>query len=83
MLNTRVKSRETSNQESPMVRSQVSAMGSEFVVQVGAESISVSGSLDAGWSVATEGLPNSYRYRSLDELVFALINLSVAQDGQA
>jgi len=66
-----------------MVRSRVSAMGSDFVVQVGTESISVSGSLDAGWAVAAEGLGDSYRYRSLDELVFALINLSVARDGQA
>lgn len=66
-----------------MVRSRVSAMGSEFVVQVGAESISVSGSLDAGWAVGSEGIGGAYRYRSLDELVFALINLSVARDGQA
>lgn len=66
-----------------MVRSCVSATGSEFVVQVGSESISVSGSLDAGWAVGTEGTGDAYRYRSLDELVFALINLSVARDGQA
>ena len=66
-----------------MVRSRVSAMGSEFVVQVGAESISVSGSLDSGWAVGSEGMSDAYRYRSLDELVFALINLSVARDGQA
>jgi len=71
------------NQESQMVRSRVSAMGSEFVVQVGAESIAVSGSLDAGWAVGSEGSSDAYRYRSLDELVFALINLSVARDGQA
>lgn len=58
-------------------------MGNEFVVQVGAESISVSGSLDAGWAIAADGCADVYRYRSLDELVFALINLSVAQDGQA
>jgi hypothetical protein len=66
-----------------MIRSRAVAVGSEFVVQVGAESISVTGSLDAGWSVAMEGAADVYRYRSLDELVFALINLSVARDGQA
>lgn len=47
----------------------------EFSVRIGHESISVSGSQGAGWSVFAG---EDYRYATLEELVFVLINLSLA-----
>lgn len=57
-----------------------------FVVKVGGESLSVYGSIAAGWIVGpldgdTTAAP--FRYRTLDELMFALINLSSTADGNA
>lgn len=49
----------------------------EFSVRIGHESIHVTGDQAAGWSVVTG---ESYRYATLEELVFALINLSLALD---
>lgn len=50
---------------------------SEFSVRIGKESIDVTGSQGVGWSVIPgEG----FRYATLEELVFALINLSLALD---
>lgn len=49
----------------------------QFSVRIGQESIHVTGSPVAGWSVASG---EDYRYASLEELVFALINLSLALD---
>ena len=49
----------------------------EFSVRIGHDSISVTGSEGVGWSV----IPGEdYRYATLEELVFVLINLSLALD---
>jgi hypothetical protein len=54
-------------------------------VQVGKESLPVLGNMRSGWTIGADSSPDvsSYRYTSLDELLFALINLSVATDGIA
>ena len=49
----------------------------QFSVRIGQESIHVTGSQGAGWSVVSG---EDYRYATLEELVFALINLSLALD---
>jgi hypothetical protein len=49
----------------------------QFSVRIGQESIHVTGSQVSGWSVAAG---EDYRYATLEELVFALINLSLALD---
>lgn len=49
----------------------------EFSVRIGHDSIDVTGDQIAGWSVVPG---EDYRYASLEELVFALINLSLAID---
>jgi hypothetical protein len=64
-----------------------------FVVSVGAESLAVFGSEADGWAIAIEEQPadrsrrregvRPYRYEGLDELLFALINLSVTPVGEA
>ena len=57
-----------------------------FVVQVGTESFPVHGSAQAGWQLtatAPGASPGPYRYTSIDEVIFVLINFSVATDGRA
>lgn len=67
-----------------MLRRQLALMGDEFVVHVGDEAILVAGNRLRGWRIAhDESLGDAYRYDSLDELAFALINFSVAGEGVA
>jgi hypothetical protein len=68
-----------------MTRSDLTTSTGEFVVQVGKESLPVLGNMRSGWPIGADSSPDvsSYRYTSLDELLFALINLSVATDGIA
>lgn len=74
-----------------MLRSQLASLGNDFVVHVGSESLPIAGSVEAGWSIATDemlalsaiGGAGDYRYGTLDELLFALINLSLVSDGEA
>jgi hypothetical protein len=56
-----------------------------FVVRIGTDLFPVRGSAQAGWNMAApgEGTSQSCWYASLDELVFVLINLSIATDGSA
>ncbi len=57
------------------------------LLQVGTEVFPVYGDETSGWSMSAEdfaaGVPAPYRYRTLDELFFALVNLNVADEGQA
>jgi hypothetical protein len=66
-----------------MDRQQLEQLGPEFSVSVGSESIAVHGSPAVGWTIANPesagGL--AYRYTTIEELVFVLINLSIALDG--
>jgi hypothetical protein len=68
-----------------MTRSDLTTSAGEFIVQVGKESLPILGSMRSGWMVGADSAPDlaSYRYKSLDELLFALINLSVAAEGNA
>jgi hypothetical protein len=63
-----------------MVHTQLAKLGPEFSVRVGDESIAIRGTMERGWTVSyTEGSPASaYRYATIDELAFVLINLSLA-----
>jgi len=56
------------------------------LVKIGAEVFPVYGDEKTGWSLDLGDLyPQmpKYRYRSFDELFFALVNLNVAPEGQA
>ncbi len=57
------------------------------LMQVGLEVFPVYGDEASGWSVDAVDLspdhPHAYRYRSLDELFFALVNLNLSPEGQA
>jgi len=67
-----------------MIRTQLASMGNAFTVRISGATLPVSGSFEAGWDVAFEHeVSPSYRYGTLDELAFVLINLSVADDGTA
>lgn len=74
-----------------MLRTRLASLGNEFVVHIGSEELPVAGSVEAGWAIAGElrALPAadggvaSYRYGTLDELLFALLNLSLATDAEA
>ena len=63
------------------------ARGDACFLQVGTEVYPVYGSADQGWSVersdAVEQSLAGYRYRSLDELFFALVNFSFCPVGEA
>lgn len=62
-----------------MVHAQLTALGPEFSVRVGDESIAIHGTMERGWFVGRdEAAPITYRYATIDELAFALINLSLA-----
>lgn len=56
-------------------------------LHIGLEVVPVYGNDQCGWSLDAEGLPGRSSallpYRSLDELVFVLINLLVAHEGTA
>jgi len=75
-----------------MLRTQLAKLGNEFVVHVGSESLPIAGSIESGWSIAagdvlaltsSTGGRGDYRYGTLDELLFALINLSLVSDAEA
>lgn len=76
-----------------MLRTQLANLGNEFVVHVGTESLPVEGSAESGWAIiaaremlafsASEDGGVDYRYETLDELLFALINLSLVSDAEA
>lgn len=57
------------------------------LLKIGLEVFPVYGDEEAGWSVDPGDLypqiPYWFRYRSLDELFFALVNLNVSTEGQA
>ena len=57
------------------------------LVKIGMEVFPVYGDDEAGWSVNPGDIypliPIRDRYRSLDELFFALVNLNVGPEGQA
>jgi hypothetical protein len=62
-----------------MVHTQLAKLGPEFSVRVGDESIAIRGTMERGWTVSyTEGSAAAYRYATIDELAFVLINLSLA-----
>lgn len=52
------------------------------LVRVGPELYPVWGNDEQGWCIESD-LVARYRYRSLDELLFALVNLSLAEAGTA
>lgn len=57
------------------------------LLQVGLEMVPVYGDEQSGWSLdqgGVEGLvPSAFRYRSLDEVFFALVNLNLSSEGNA
>jgi len=66
-----------------MVHQQLATLGPEFAVRIGEESIAVQGSMELGWIVLYAGDPGygAYRYSTVDELAFVLINLSLTLGG--
>ncbi len=58
-----------------------------LLVQIGAEVFPVYGNDQLGWSMDRGDLcfdaAEPFRYHSLEELLFALMNLSIAPDGSA
>lgn len=61
--------------------------GDACLLQVGQEVYPVYGSVDQGWSVERLDLAEralaGYRYRSLEEIFFALVNFSFCKVGEA
>lgn len=55
----------------------------QVLVEMATRSFSVSGDGEFGWSVAVGESAGGLRYESVDELVFALINLTVGVEGNA
>jgi len=57
------------------------------LLQIGLEVVPVYGDDAKGWSVEPGdlscGLPACFRYRTLDELFFALVNMNLSSEGQA
>jgi len=57
------------------------------LLKVGTEVFPIYGDEASGWSMNAEdfsaGVPARYRYRSLDELFFALVNFNISDEGQA
>ena len=57
------------------------------LIKVGLEVFPVYGDEASGWSLDPVDLapnkPKAFRYRSLDELFFALVNLNLSPEGQA
>src|SRR3972149_4954736 len=57
------------------------------LMKIGLEVFPVYGDDTSGWSVdpvdLAPGQHNAYRYRSIDELFFALVNLNLSPEGQA
>ena len=61
--------------------------GDACLLQVGQEVYPVYGSVDQGWSVERLDLVDqelmAYRYGSIEEIFFALVNFSLCQIGEA
>ncbi|GIW41153.1 MAG: hypothetical protein KatS3mg076_1730 [Candidatus Binatia bacterium] len=57
------------------------------LLKVGIEVLPVYGDEESGWSMEAEDLaphtPRAFRYGTLDELFFALVNLNVTEEGEA
>ena len=57
------------------------------LLQIGLEVIPVYGNEQSGWSVEAGDLnsetPRLFRYRTLEELFFALVTMTVSSEGQA
>jgi len=57
------------------------------LLQVGVELVPVYGDDQSGWSVEVADLlphvPLGFRYESLDELFFALVNMNISEEGVA
>jgi len=67
----------------PMNRGTAMSPETQVLVEMATRSFSVSGDGDLGWSVAVGEPGGGLRYGSVDELVFALINLTVGIEGSA
>jgi hypothetical protein len=70
-----------------MTQSHMPAAVHAQLIKVGLEVFPVYGDESSGWSVdpvdLAPGRPHAYRYQSLDELFFALVNLNLSPEGQA
>ena len=57
------------------------------LLQIGLEVVPVYGDDTSGWSVEpgdlSRAMPMCFRYRTIDELFFALVNMNVSQEGRA
>jgi hypothetical protein len=57
------------------------------LIQIGVEVVPVYGDQDSGWSLDAGDLSPqqqcTYRYSSLDELIFALLNFNASPEGRA
>lgn len=76
--------------ESPSLSGQgawVEGPDTRFVVKIGMDVFPVRGNSEQGWSLELSGASGAATdgcwYASLEELMFVLINLSVATDGSA
>ena len=61
------------------------AIAPEFVIEIGEMEIPVYGDASQGWSIEERDIVDRtpYRYRNLDELVFAVLNFCVHMRGSA
>ena len=70
-----------------MTHTYVPAPVNAQLMKVGLEIFPVYGDEASGWSVDPVDLapdkPEGFRYRSLDELFFALVNFNLSPEGQA
>ena len=70
-----------------MIQSAAQGAISTTLLKIGLEVFPVYGDESSGWSMnADDFAPSSpalFRYQSLDELFFALVNLNVSEEGQA
>lgn len=81
---TRQRCRAPRESGATMIRNQLASMGNAFTIRIAGATLPVGGSSEAGWDVVFgDDLPHAYRYGTLDELAFVLINLSIADDGAA
>ena len=83
----RVLQRQEHLEDDSMTQSNSAAAISTQLMKVGLEVFPVYGDEASGWSVdpidLAPGQPREYRYHSLDELYFALVNLNVSPEGEA
>jgi hypothetical protein len=57
----------------------------EFLVEIGETAFHIYGSVEAGWSLDQLDIlqASPFRYATLDELMFALLNCALHADGSA